>query len=499
MHVRSILIFFLVFSSSVLLAQKKADTLFRGTSRFIEKITITDKNKKTVIQYSNQNKIVFRENYVDDKLHGLKSAYNNYNGNLEEETEYKNGRKNGSSKEYSSNGIIRSSSEYKNDTLQGVQIKYYDIGTIQSKETYVKGIKLGKSEYYFKSGNPSAKYTNDTTMVAYGKNKEKKVTQVSSGSKQTWYESGFKKEEENYIKGQKKGTFKGWYENGKLKFVNNYVNDVRTGHQLSYHQNGNLQEDITIETEYDSIKKYNKTFYIGKYLKFDEAGNPVVKGYYKGREKNGVWQEYNNGKLYTDSEYKNGYPVGTLKVYHNGTTQLNRISQYKEINKNAKDTSCLDGESIVYYVTGNLAQKQLYKDCKCLSNIVYHENGSISNQQEVKDSMVYSTSYHKNGKKSGRSVAKYDPAKDITNLKFEQIESYYENGQLRQNFSNMLNPLRIKKEYNDSGLVIFRKYNISNEIGIETEYYPGGALRSESVHFTSYYKTPGLQYLEWLE
>lgn len=496
---RSFILFCLSLCSTFLSAQKSTDTLFRGTSRFIESITITNKNKKTIIRYGNQNKIISRENYLDDKLHGLKSTYTNYNENIEEETEYKNGKKNGVSKEYNTNGVIKSTSEYKNDTLNGIMIKYYDIGTIQSKDTYVKGIKLGKSEYYYKSGKPAAKYTNDTTMVAFGKNKEKKVNQVHTGNSQTWYESGFKKEKDNYIKGKKNGISKAWYENGKLKYLNNYVNDARTGHQLSYHQNGNLQEDITIELEYDSIKKYNKTFYSGKYLKFDDVGNPVVKGFYKNRQKHGAWQEFNNGKIYTDAEYKNGYPVGTLKVYHTGTTQVNRISHYKEMTKNARDTSCLDGELIVYYVTGNLAQKQVYKDCKCISNIVYHENGNLSNQQEVKDSLVYSTSYYKNGTLSGRSVAKYDVGKDIANLKFEQTESYYENGQLRQNFSHQLNPLRVKKEYNDSGMVIFRKYNVTNEIGIETEFYPGGALRSESIRFTNYYKTPGIQYLEWFE
>lgn len=497
MQLRAILLLLLL-SSAPLIAQKKTDTLFRGSSKLIESITITEKNKKIIIRYSNQNKIASEETYVNEKLHGLKKRYN-YNGFLEEEIEYKEGKKNGNSKEYIQNGGLKITSEYKNDTLNGLQIKYYDIGTIQSKENFVNGYKIGKCEYYFKSGKISAKHTFDTISVQSGAKKEKKINSVLHGHSQAWYESGFKKSEENYIKGKKNGTFKEWYENGKLKFVNNYVHDARTGRQLNYHKNGNLQEDVTIELEYDSIKKYNKTYYRGKYLKYDENKKPLVIGFYKDRKKHGVWQEFSNGKISMDAEYKNGYLINTFKAYYPNTAQLSRVVHYKETKINSKDTSCIDGESISYHQSGNISAKLLYNNCRCISSISYQDNGSLSNRTELKDSMVHKTDYHKNGKIATKSIAKYNPEKDIAAQKFELITSYFDNGQIKEDFSNALNPIRIKKEYNDSGLVIYQKYNILDQIGIETDFYHSGALKSEKISFSNHYKAPGMQYIEWFE
>ena len=136
------------------------------------------------------------------------------------------------------------------------------------------------------------------------------------------------------MRGKKNGGLKQWNEKGQLTLENNYVNDYRCGRQLTYFANGNLNEDITIELEYDSLKKYYKTFYKGPYLQYDESKNPRTIGFYKNRKKQGKWQYFANGKITVDAEYKDDYLINEYKAFHSNTNLLERKQFYKPI-KNA--------------------------------------------------------------------------------------------------------------------------------------------------------------------
>ena len=167
--------------------------MFYPYNKTIKSITTVDKNKKIIESYNNQSKLESKVQFVNNKLDGLTIRYN-YNGLLAEETEYKNGYKNGESKVYFNSGTINSITNYKNDTIHGLVTKYYEIGTIQSKENFIKNYKFGKCEYYFKSGKTSAVYIYDTVIVNNGSKKNKSsVNSVLDGKCQTWYESGNKK------------------------------------------------------------------------------------------------------------------------------------------------------------------------------------------------------------------------------------------------------------------------------------------------------------------
>ncbi|MFL5754519.1 MAG: toxin-antitoxin system YwqK family antitoxin, partial [Bacteroidia bacterium] len=464
-------------------------------SRNVQSITKTRKGLKTITRYTYQNKVESQESFLNDKLHGIIKKYNN--GVLIEETEYKQGLKNGSSKIYDTKGVLKLNSRFINDTLNGVMTKYSELGTVLLKENYSGGYKTGKSEMYYKSGKLSFECYYDT--LSSGKKTPKQFTSVKNGRSRSWYESGYRKTEENYLKGKKNGAFKEWYENGKLKSENDYVNDARAGRQLAYFQTGKPSEDNTIEIVYDSLKKYYRAFYTGPYLKYDENGNPTVKGFYKNRKKRGKWQEFNNGKLTLDAEYKDDYLINDYKAYNSTTGKLIRMAHYKTVKLNSKDTSLMDGKSIVYYPGGAISNELLYRDGHCINSVTYYENGIISGETSIRDSLVYKTEYYQNGKTERRSLAKYDPAKDVTAQKFELLSEYYESGILKREFYDGSNMPKIKKEYNDSGLMVYRDYRISSDIGIETTFYNSGALRSENIFFSSGYRTTGMQYVEWFE
>lgn len=489
----------LFFISTFARAQKSKDTLFYPYNKTIKSITTVDKNKKIIESYNNQSKLESKVQFVNNKLDGLTIRYN-YNGLLAEETEYKNGYKNGESKVYFNSGTINSITNYKNDTINGLVTKYYEIGTIQSKENFTKNYKIGKCEYFYKSGKSSAIYTYDTITINNGTKKSKPtINSILNGKSKTWYESGNKKTEENYLRGKKNGELKQWNEKGQLTLENNYVNDYRCGRQISYFANGKLNEDISIELEYDSLKKYYKTFYKGAYLQYDESKNPRTIGFYKNRKKQGKWKNFVNGKITVDAEYKDDYLINEYNSYHSNTNQLERKQFYKPIKINARDTSALDGESISYYKSGKISNRSIYTNGRCINSISYFEDDTVSSQYTILDSLVYKIEYYRNGNMERKSIAKYDKEKDITAQKYELMSLFYENGILKQEFYIGLNPIKIKKQYNDSGLVILQKYNVTEDIGIVTDFYNSGKLKSESIVLQNSYKTIGLQYIEWFE
>jgi antitoxin component YwqK of YwqJK toxin-antitoxin module len=52
------------------------------------------------------------------------------------------------------------------------------------------------------------------------------------------YESGGKKSEEYFLKGDRNGKYSEWYENGKLKMEGGYINDLEEGRWTYYKEDG---------------------------------------------------------------------------------------------------------------------------------------------------------------------------------------------------------------------------------------------------------------------
>lgn len=93
------------------------------------------------------NKVMMRENYLDNKLEGVVTVYY-VNDVVTETTNYVNGLKQGVSKNYSVNGVLLNELNYLDDQLQGRAVYYDSNGQITIEGTYKKGRKDGLWKYY---------------------------------------------------------------------------------------------------------------------------------------------------------------------------------------------------------------------------------------------------------------------------------------------------------------------------------------------------------------
>lgn len=93
--------------------------------------------------------IMTLENYTNGKLNGVRTVYYP-KGEIAEETNYKDGIKDGPYKKYTEKGIVLEEVVFKNGEIDGIGIYRDPDGNIVSKGPYVNGLKKGIWEFYEK-------------------------------------------------------------------------------------------------------------------------------------------------------------------------------------------------------------------------------------------------------------------------------------------------------------------------------------------------------------
>jgi antitoxin component YwqK of YwqJK toxin-antitoxin module len=224
---------------------------FDGTKHIEQTIEYKDglKNGWTREYYPN-SKVRFEAKFVNDTMTDTVSSYHE-NGKLYHVQIYKDGMKEGCWKKYSKEGVLYQENNYKNDMLEGPSNKFtYITGRPLEKTFYKYGMKEGRQEIFHNNGKQKS--------VSYFSG-----NQVCLGLEE-WYESG-KKVNNNFkisIQEQNKVLFE-----NKLRFIVTLENP---------------QEDDKVYEISDSdtgrtITPFNKLIHEGNQHIFDY---PVYKGSY---------------------------------------------------------------------------------------------------------------------------------------------------------------------------------------------------------------------------
>lgn len=477
-------------------AQLKHDTVFNEYNHKIISVTISNGPQKTVFTYSTYDPqfIISQKEYLNEKPNGRHVEYLRRDV-LAKETNFKDSKKSGLETIYN-DGKISIKANYLNDVLHGLKTTYYFGGNIQSAENYTNGYKTGKCKYYYKSGQLSHEGYFDTLMQFNKYSKKWEIKQVADGLSRSYYENGSKKNQIKYVKEKKNGKCIEWYESGKLKAKNFYNNDVLSGKQITYFSNGNIEKKYEVYYEYDSIKKYNKMLYNGDYQEYFENGRPKTKGFYRNYLKHGDWLEYSQDFLTSSGKYKNGYLIGEFKTYFPTSGKLYQYKFYKEVKINGKDTSIIDGQSLLYHLNGKISSKIIYDNGRVISSTSYTDNGTLVYEEYIKDSIAYRRRYYNSGIKENEYQVKYDPKLDLSAQKYNMMKSYHPNGQLKQENSLPENQTGFLQEFNDSGKVIRKSIRIHGNMIFETKYYPTGSFKMETMQYPYYSLRQYVDYYE---
>lgn len=337
---------------------------------FLDDDLLYDKNKNIIIP-----------SFYKHPINGVMKIYLR-NGNLYMSISYKNNKKNGFTKCYSKKTKkIVWEQNYTNDKLDGIIKNYYSDGSIEKEETFVNGVKQGWENSY----NENESYLEEAIMYAQN---------VKNGQAFKYYPNGQVKHEAFFENDLQEGTTKEYYESGQLKYVGEFKKDEAVGWGISYYENGNVKwksphgktkgletkyyENGNIEFEIETIGENRN----GKYTNYYEDGTISETGCYKNDEYDGCRKKYyKNGNLEHEYNYKNGKKHGICKDFHyNG--KIREIFPYK----NGK----LNGKVQRFYSNGQLNYEYNYKNgLRNGFSISYDQKaGEIQLKQYFKDGML---------------------------------------------------------------------------------------------------------------
>jgi antitoxin component YwqK of YwqJK toxin-antitoxin module len=301
----------------------------------IDRIKINRKDKNNLKQgkwftfYDNGN-IRQEGNYRDDKKDGYFKEYAE-NGDLVSVTKYINDTKQEDAEEikkldivneYYPDGVLKVSQTYRNGVPEGIRREYNKLGLIVQSYIFKSGIRIGEGivrEDGAKEGHWIEFYA-DSTLKSEGEYKDDKPV----GDWKYYYPDGKIEQIGKFTStGKLTGTWKWYFDSNQLKIEESYRNGMKDGVHTEYDENGNIIE----EGEYINDQEDGPWFtYSGDYLE---------KGTYRDGLKTGKWISY--------YLFPNGSATDSIRSFEGNFIEDNP-----------------DGKHIYYWENGKIRDEGLY-------------------------------------------------------------------------------------------------------------------------------------------
>lgn len=263
----------------------------------------------------------------------------------------------------------------------------------------------------------------------------------------------------------------------KAEATNKKVNGVKEGKWVEYYR------------EYDNLN--------GAGLKLKKLQFIHTKHYhllvYKAGKQEGIDRQYDDGKLFCITPYKNGKIDGVEKCYNDDGTvwmeatytndTLNGVMKHNTIDGQLRDEGYYDMDRLIseksYYPNGRLSGEGKYTGVNWVFKN-YDDSGKLTStmvETEIDSIHYIEKNFYENGQLHFEAL--------YTNGEQNEVEkTYYRNGKLESEntyvngYSN--GP---QKDYYENG-VLWKDFNeVDNEIdGVYSEYYKDGKLAIQCIY-----------------
>ena len=508
-------------------------------------------NGKYQVFHQNEGTLSEEGEFKEGKRTGKRIKYFEDGKSVQQvEDSYKEGKFSGNYTVYFENGKISEKGTYVNDFIEGDYILNDTNGRMYAKYVYEKGtikkmifynpadgkkkdeIACSGKKYQFKSyydngvlfeeGTISNKKREGAWKQYHRNGKLKKemnyVNDQFSGPYKTYYFHGAPEIEVNYTEGAMDGLYKEYYGLGALRQQGWEVKGVSDGNFYNYEETGIIASDVYVmqgirqgaiklfdETGRMNYKQYYDEGILYKVESFDTLGKLINVSENKSGTGKLVW--YNlNGKIRTESEYKNGYEHGLERtLFSNGVVSVEytnkngmkngKYNVYDNYGKLVYESNYkldlldstytlydFDGNktSVMRYKYGNLNGKRQwfypngkvetegnYKDDNRHGSFNYYApDGTLVIQRNYLDGELVSWSYlDASGKMKPATMV--DPQK-------QEVVSYYPNGKKSMEFT-----------------LVYGKIH-----GVYKSWYPNGNIKDDMNWFYGDYEGRMREYFE---
>ena len=350
--------------------------------------------KQDYKQYFYSTGKISSEGYLkDNKPTGYWISYYN-TGIKRSEGKWKNNKLDSTWIFYDFLGDTTEKIDYYEGNKNGFQLVYFkeeeNKNKVRAKELFVTGKRNGKSYYYHTNGNVHLEisYLDDKKHgLSYEYNKEGEIISIIRYR----YNEKIVHEQINRYneKNQKEGVWKDFYENGQVKEEKNYKEDKLHGIYKHFNEKGDLLQ--IVQYKEGNIDTADTSVNIDIDIKetYDNNGNKIFEGSYKGITPIGVHRTFNEkGKVIKSITYNingeiesegivliNGKEEGNWKYfYENGTAKAEgkfnngeKTGKWKYYYPNGKlqqtgdyTNGKLSGIWVWYYDTGELLREEYY-------------------------------------------------------------------------------------------------------------------------------------------
>ncbi len=364
----------------------------------------------------------------------------------------KNGKIEGTYKEFYKNKNPKIIAKYENGLLEGEYLTYYDNAQLQVKEQYKEGTKHGVSYLY----NTKGKLLNLTSYY-YDKKQGYSYDFLENIKLEKYYDDDELIFEKEFTYDDTLLKEKRYFKNGDVKTTDYYYSDVSDKIQKiinSISDRGKLVE-VYKKTNYLTMETLTsiKDEKIVNTASFYNDGNKVIYSYrlekINGKIKSAKLSDFTDyGELLLEEEYTNYLKnLKVVEYYLNGNVAS--IEHFIE-NPKTKKVDFKEGTFYTFNPAGNMTSKRIYKNDKEIDAFVwnYHPNGNYSYAGRIK-----------NGKANGVQTLYYDNGK-------VEIKSNFVNGK----------PHGVFTKYGYEGETIFVENYVNGLLnGQKTTYYRNGS------------------------
>ena len=372
--------------------------------------------------------IFSKELFAGDKKEG--SAYIYYpDGKIKQIITYRNGKKEGISKEFDQNGNVITLLEYNNDFLvsrerinrrdneglrQGSWKDFYPSGNIKTEKSYLNDKLHGYYKEYDEKGNLVLTMLYENGVIVNSKvddNADIEIVNRYSQEGQLIYNGAYRNRipvgihrefkdgkvisskifNDNGIivsegivdeSGNKNGQWKDFYPDGTVRAEGQYIDSRRTGLWKFYNREGKLEQTGYFSNDnpnglwkwyYENGAILREEEYFqgqrdGSFIEYSKNGEIIAKGQYSDDERNGDWF-FKYGNTHEEGKYIMGLRDGIWKSFYEDG-QLRYKGNY--IQGNA------DGMHIYYYENGKVKEERYYKSgIREKTWKKYNEDGSL--------------------------------------------------------------------------------------------------------------------------
>lgn len=327
--------------------------------------------------------------YKGEPFTGKLVQYNNTTGTQILDSNYKEGKLEGEYETFYENGDTKIKTTYKNGLLNGEYIHYHGNGQVFKRYNYNNGNELDY-EVYFGNGQLNIQQ------------------EFPNGIYRQYTETGLLVKTYQLKNGERDGLFVTYFNpSGREKYKLSYKEGIRNGEEIYYYNN----EENSVKTRGNWLNGKKD----GVWEKIDMDGKYIEIESYKKGLRDGKFETFSNGEIFTRTFYKNDLLDGPVEFYHysgNNRYKSYKSGELKEIgqNKNGKPfgvwtkyDETLDyqkRETKTYYKDGVIEKIEIYVS-NTLSEYIPYKEGKIHGiKKKFKNGQLTEKEYYEDGQRT---------------------------------------------------------------------------------------------------